>query len=140
MHYSKAAVAVNCHPLSYIADSTHARGIEQHKQIVAICLCVTSKAGYLLDGSIVDFPRELKNTILQKYTLPSLETTITSDEQKDFYLKLYLGIDDNDAFWLDQVSHLNSPDWLEIRPAVFKDGFPWECTHYKATRTRMLVS
>jgi len=120
MHYSKAAVAVNCHPLSYIADSTHARGIEQHKQIVAICLCVTSKAGYLLDGSIVYFPRELKNTILQKYTIPSLETTITSDEQKDFYLKLYLGIDDNDAFWLDQVAHLNAPDWLKIRPAVFK--------------------
>jgi len=79
------------------------------KQVLAICSCVTSKPGTVNDGTIVDFPRELKQTALQMMMIPSIERTITPDERKKFHVRLYLGIDDTDAFWLDQVARLQAP-------------------------------
>eukprot|EP00277_Geminigera_cryophila_P039890 CAMPEP_0173102002 /NCGR_PEP_ID=MMETSP1102-20130122/37248_1 /TAXON_ID=49646 /ORGANISM="Geminigera sp., Strain Caron Lab Isolate" /LENGTH=437 /DNA_ID=CAMNT_0013995969 /DNA_START=181 /DNA_END=1491 /DNA_ORIENTATION=+ len=90
------------------------------KQILAICSCVTSKPGAGSDGTIIQFPHDSKQTSLQMMLIPSIERTITADERKQFEVRLYLGIDDTDTFWLDQFARLHAPEWLVMRVGVFK--------------------
>jgi len=97
--------------------------VQRSKKILAICACVTSKSGIVISGMVqqtVPFPSFLNQTILQMLMIPSLERTVTPEERDVFNLRLYLGMNDDDTFWLNNVDQLMAPDWLDVRPAAFK--------------------
>lgn len=52
--------------------------------------------------------------------IPSIEATITPTERDRFQVRLYLGMNDDDTFWLNHVGQLKVPAWLHVKPAAFR--------------------
>lgn len=91
--------------------------------IVSICACVTSKPGFETGNNAnrtIRYPASVKETSLQLILVPSIERTITSDERYLLKIRLHLGMDDDDIFWLHHADELQSPEWLDVRVAVFR--------------------
>lgn len=90
------------------------------KRVVSICACVSSRAGVIQEnGRTVSYPRSVNRTTLQMLMVPSIEKTITPAERGEFHVRLYLGLSDDDEFWLQHVGELAVPAWLHVRSAAF---------------------
>ena len=76
------------------------------KPIVVIGACTRSVPEWT-DNS-------LPETSLQALLIPSIRRTITEEELYKWDVRLYLGIDDGDAFWLKHHKNLKSPPWLTV--------------------------
>lgn len=97
------------------------------KRVIAICACVTSKPGFI-SGRTVSYPHSVNKTTLQMLLIPSIERTVTPAEQDAFQVRLYLGMNDDDTFWLAHVGQLKAPAWLHVKSAAFKathDSIPF---------------
>lgn len=56
----------------------------------------------------------LLQTSLQTKLIPSIERTVTPAERRDWEIRLYLGFDDDDAWWRVHHGDLKAPDWLRV--------------------------
>ncbi|KAL7540715.1 hypothetical protein ACHAXR_011304 [Thalassiosira sp. AJA248-18] len=81
----------------------------ESKSILAICAPTRSVSNW----------ETLADTSLQILLIPSIERTITKQEFDEWDVRLYLGIDDNDAFLRNHSEALNST-WLTIYPRFYE--------------------
>lgn len=75
-----------------------------NKTILAICAPTHSIKSW----------KSLSDTSLQTLLIPSIERTVTEQELKDWDVRLYLGIDHDDGFWLKHHESFEHPSWLTI--------------------------
>lgn len=73
------------------------------KSIVAICSCLKSRNG-----------EQVQTSTLQSILIQSIEKTISAKERDTYDIRLYLGVDHNDEFWLRHAHCLTVPDWLRV--------------------------
>lgn len=82
----------------------------REKLILAICTCTRSLKKW----------RSLADTTLQTLLIPSVERTITADELERWDVRLYLGIDHDDAFWREHHDTFEYPSWLTIHRGFYE--------------------
>ena len=83
---------------------------QKPKPILAICAPTHSVASW----------SSLSDTSLQTLLIPSIERTLTEKELELWDVRLYLGIDHDDAFWLEHTNSLRRPSWLTIERGFYK--------------------
>jgi len=85
-------------------EDRHNPKVASNKPIITICTCTHSLKSW----------KSLADTSLQTLLIPSIERTVTEQELKDWDVRLYLGIDHDDAFWLQHHESFQHPEWLTI--------------------------
>jgi FkbM family methyltransferase len=74
------------------------------RPILAICTCTRSLKTW----------HSLADSSLQTLLIPSIERYVTKEELDAWDVRLYLGIDHDDVFWLEHHERFEHPSWLTI--------------------------
>jgi lipopolysaccharide biosynthesis glycosyltransferase len=85
-------------------NAVEAKHSPKPKPMLAICAPTHSLKSW----------NSLRDTSLQTLLIPSIEHTVTAQELQDWDVRLYLGIDHDDAFWLQHHESLQHQPWLTI--------------------------
>lgn len=63
----------------------------------------------------------VSNTPLQSLLLPSVARTVTDHEREEFDVRVYVGLDSDDTFWLEHATQLrSSAAWLELHVRFYE--------------------
>ena len=63
----------------------------------------------------------VSSTPLQSLLLPSVAQTVTDHEREEFDVRVYVGLDSDDAFWLEHATQLrSSAAWLELHVRFYE--------------------
>ncbi len=95
-----------------VAEPVVQRSVSESKNqrpMLAVCTCTRSLEKW----------RSLDDTSLQTLLIPSVERTITAEELERWDVRLYLGIDHDDAFWQRHQTDLVHPSWLTINRGFY---------------------
>ena len=93
-----------------INTTLHQIGVPSKLPILVIAACAHSLKSW----------KSLNETSLQTLLIPSIERTVKKKEIEKWDVRLYLGIDHDDKFWLEHHKKLVKPEWLTMHWGFYK--------------------
>jgi hypothetical protein len=91
------------------ASETDDISMKKKRPIIAILVATRSEKGSL----------PLPETLFHKCLLASVFKTVTEQELEEWDVRLYVAIDDDDTFWLENFVKLQVPVWLGVTVGTF---------------------